>query len=134
MLLTIDRPADRKLYADGDSAPAHGATPRPEPARLHSAASVLGNPNFWFIAVVLGLIFSASTALSANLVPLVMDKGISAERAALLLSILSVGSFAGKMVFAGVGDRVELRLTLVIGLALETWHCLGSCVPVTTRL
>ena len=125
MLLTIDRPADRKLYADGDSAPAYGATPRPEPARLHSAASVLGNPNFWFIAVVLGLIFSASTALSANLVPLVKDKGISVERAALLLSILSVGSFAGKMVFAGVGDRVELRLTIVIGLALQTLGLFG---------
>ena len=125
MFLTIDRPADRGLYLDGDAAPAHGAMPPPEPAKFHSAAGVLRNSNFWFIAVVLGLIFSSSTALSTSLVPLVMDKGISAEKAALLLSIFSVGSFAGKMTFAGVGDRVELRVTLGIGLVLQVLGVVG---------
>jgi predicted MFS family arabinose efflux permease len=125
MLLTIDRPADRNLFPDGDRVTVSGATPRPEPARLQSAASALRNPNFWFITVVLGLIFAGSTALSANLVPLVIEKGITAERAALLLSILSMGSFVGKMAFAGVGDRVDLRLTLGIGLVLQTLGLFG---------
>jgi MFS family permease len=123
-LLTIERPSDCNLLPDGDDAP-DAIAERAQPKSAGSAIGVLRESNFWLIAIVIGLVFAGMTGLSTSMVPLVMAKGISAEHGALLLSIFSAGSFAGKMVFASVGDRVELRLVLVIALFLQTVAVFG---------
>jgi predicted MFS family arabinose efflux permease len=123
-LLTINRPADRNLYPDGDAHPPADAAVN-HFAQFSSTAGVLRDRNFWFIAVVVGLVFAGATGLSTSLLPLILDKGISADKGALLLSIFAVGNFAGKMLFAAVGDRVKLRLALATAILLQAFSVFG---------
>ena len=118
LLLAIDRPEERGLHPDGESTPPPETTAQRDVGHFNSTAAVLRDPNFWFIATILGLVFAGLTALMSNLLPLVLDRGITAEQGALLLSILSAGNFGGKLLFASVADRIDLRLALAAALVL----------------
>lgn len=118
LLLVVDRPSDRQLQPDGDDAPAEGApamTPGPD---FSSSRQILTNRNFWLIAVAISLLFAVYTALLSNLVPFARDVGTSAERSALLLSVMALMGIVGKLVFGVVGDHIDLRLGLSLAVML----------------
>lgn len=110
-LLAVDRPADKNLFPDGETA-AVVATVDSGHAKFGSTGGILRDVNFWLIAAAIGFIFAGATGFISNLLPLAIGKGISPDRGALLISILSVGSFTGKVLFASGADRVDLRLAL----------------------
>ncbi len=106
--LVINKPADRNLNPDGDIAPVVISEGRVEAASL-STASLFASGNFWLIALTLSLVFSCSTAISSNLIPFVLDKNIAASQGALLISIISGAGLAGKLLCAGLVDRIDFR-------------------------
>jgi cyanate permease len=106
--LVVNRPSDRNLFADGAAAPpeeaAHVKGSKPESARR-----ILANPNFWFVALSLGIPMSAGAGMISNIVPFAADIGVATAEAALVLSTIAAMSLIGKLTFSVLGDRVDLR-------------------------
>jgi MFS family permease len=132
--LAIDRPSDRGLFPDGDSAPAAGTGQSVAPNL--STRDVLGDLNFWLIVLATGLPFAGITGVMGNLVPLVVSKGVSTSVGALLISSFSIGGLVGKLLFAAVGDRVDLRIALgacLLGVSASMlcfWYATGYTLMV----
>lgn len=122
--VAVNRPSDRNLFPDGDGPPSEASAEFGQ-GHFRTTISVLRDPNFWFISVILGLVLSSASAVGSNLLPIAIGKGITADRGALLISVLSAGAFTGKMVFAGVGDRIDLRLLLAIAMLVLATGMLG---------
>lgn len=111
--------------------PAHAIVlRRPWPADEHAdisdvprardyAASVAGTPRFRLLAVGLTIASLAMYATLINLVPLLLERGISTEVAAWALGLGGVGQVAGRVVYAASAHHVSLRsrTVLVFGLA-----------------
>ena len=115
--LIRDRPQDLGLGPDGDPLVESPSTS----AATHASATtrgILAQGNFWFVAIVLGLLFSVYTAMMTNLVPLARDHGHSAELAAMLMSAIAACGMAGKLAFGIVADRIDLRLGLAAAIVL----------------
>ena len=107
VMLVVNSPKDRGLGADGVALDADAPLVLPEAITFKS---LLADRNFWLIALVMSLLFSAYTGVLSNLVPLALNKGLSAEQGAFLISILAVAGIAGKIGFGTIADRVDLLL------------------------
>ena len=107
VMLVVNSPKDRGLGADGVALDADAPLVLPEAITFKS---LLADRNFWLIALVMSQLFSAYTGVLSNLVPLALNKGLSAEQGAFLISILAVAGIAGKIGFGTIADRVDLRL------------------------
>ncbi len=81
-----------------------------------SAGAALRDTNFWLIALTLGVLFCGPMAVVSNLIQLVGEKGIQPGHGAFLISITAGANFAGKLILAGVADRIGHRLLLAIAL------------------
>lgn len=116
-LLVVNRPEDRKLRPDGlDDAPA--GTPPGLPPAPASFGKVARSASFWLISLAMGAIFGSAVGIGSNLMQYVVEKGISLELGALLLSVLSAANLTGKLLCAAAADRVDLRLLMMSNLAL----------------
>jgi MFS family permease len=82
-------------------------------------STALGERNFWLITAYMTLLYGTNTGLIAHLPAHANDAGIPVERAALLASTLALFSLLGKLVYAAVGDRVDVRAPLWIAGALQ---------------
>ncbi len=128
-LLVVDRPSDRGLNPDGDSAPPEMAREELAPAPI-SPFAVLSDPAFWMIAGTVAIVTSAMKGMITNLAPLAIDTGIKASDAAFLISIYSGCSFIAKLNFAALADSVGPR-------ALMSWALIGvaaglACLTLAT--
>jgi MFS family permease len=114
-LLVVNRPADRGLFIDGESAP-------PEQARAElnkptiSVRQILSDPAFWTLALTVSVVTAGMKGMVTNLAPLAIDTGIKARDAAMLVSIYSGCSFIAKMSFAALADRLGPRPLMFIAL------------------
>ena len=122
ILLVVNRPADRGMAIEGAD-----STPAILPANLEmqklATKQILRHPTFWLISLMIGSIFCAPIAVVSNMIQIVTTKGIDTGHGALLISMLSGAGFAGKLICAGLIDRVNLRLAIatvlgMIGLSL----------------
>lgn len=108
-----DRPQDMGLLADGDIADrGNTATPLPS-GPVWTAGALLKHRDFWCIGLSVGLTFAVTQSVLASLVPYAADAGISAQRGAMLISVLSVCSIIGKLVFGALAERVDKRWLLL---------------------
>jgi len=113
--LVVDRPSDRGLNPDGDAQPP--AMTREELAKVpFSARAVLTDPAFWMIAATIAIVTSGMKGMITNLAPLAIDNGITASRAALLISVYSGCSFIAKLNFAALADRAGPRVLMFASL------------------
>lgn len=112
-----DRPELTGYAPDGEPLGAQSSPAQPASAS-DSTRGILGQANFWMVAVVLGLLFSVYSAMMSNLVPLARDHGHSAELAALLMSAIAGCGMIGKLAFGVVADRIDLRAGLGVAIAL----------------
>ena len=117
-LMVINRPSDRNLNPDGD---VHAAAAQ-QPVARHGGAgfdlALLANLNFWCIALAVGVPLAGASALLSNVLPFTNDHGFRPEVAAQILSTFAVFSLGGKVTFAALGDRVDLRALLAVSGAL----------------
>jgi predicted MFS family arabinose efflux permease len=114
-LLVVNRPSDRGLHPDG-------ADSDPEADRSSQAApnvalrTLLADPTFWLVALVVMVITSGLKGLATNFVPIARDEGIAPDVAALLLSSYAACGVMAKLLFAAVADRMSLRVILFMML------------------
>lgn len=111
-LIVVDWPEQKGLLPDGDShVPETDSNAAPAP-QFDSVGAIMGERNFWTIAIFMGILFSTYSMLLSNLAPFAIDSGASSDQAALLISIIAVMGLTGKLLFGTIADRVDLRFGL----------------------
>jgi sugar phosphate permease len=92
-----DRPDQMGLLPDG------GPGPAPEPGN-HALCplgviwpQVLRTPLFWLLLVAFGLVSAAVTACQAHITPILTDRGMPGQEAALATSLFGAGLLAGRL-------------------------------------
>jgi MFS family permease len=113
-----DDPSQAGLFPDGaDSAPpataASAAASRP-----WTTTEVLRSRSYWLISCSLGLLFVAYVGLLANLHKYATTLGVEVDSASLLISLIAVSGFVGKLIFGWAADRMSLRAGLWTAQAL----------------
>lgn len=109
--LVRDGPADSDLPANVDSKVAQQLRNR-QPSQYSSSRAILRNRNFWLIGLCVGTLFGIYTANIANLLPMVMLKGLSSQDGARLVAVISGVAIVGKLAFGALTDRIDLRIGL----------------------
>ena len=113
------RPEAMGLHPDGDPGeeplPA-GATPlrpREENWTRHQA---LRTPAFWLITLALSLQNWAGGAINLHQIPHLVDRGLAAEAAALIISLVAVFAAGGALLEGVLDARIGPRRTMAAGL------------------
>ena len=88
----------------------------PSSVSLRASMSALRDSNFWLMALIMGAIFSGAMGIISNLIQVVAEKGFSASQGAILISLFSGASFAGKLFMASTADRLGQRMALALTL------------------
>ena len=94
--------------------------PQPErqtasPASLNTTAAapgfaqILREPGFWLLGMSMGMVFSAFSALVANLSPYASRLGVGEAGVSTMIALLAVSGLVGKIVFGMAADRIELK-------------------------
>jgi len=73
---------------------------------------LLTDPAFWLIALTVAIVTSGMKGMITNLTPLAIDSGITATRAATLISIYAGCGFIAKLLFAALSDRFGPRFLM----------------------
>ena len=111
-----DKPADKGLYPDGDPsprtpAPAHGDYDAGlrfgEAARLRS---------FWIIASAFFLLGTMSTAIVTHQVPMLIDAGLRAQKAAFVASAFGISLIVGRLVAGVLLDWIFAPYVMMVTL------------------
>ncbi|WP_372809878.1 MFS transporter [Litorivivens sp.] len=92
--------------------------------RTQPKALNLRDSSFWLLAISLGFIFCGPIALTSNMLPLLVSKGIDASTGVFVLSLVAIANFAGKVLVAWRGDRVPHHYALsaiLATLGLAAW-------------
>ncbi|MDG2003277.1 MAG: MFS transporter [Novosphingobium sp.] len=84
------------------------------------AMSLVRMPQFWTIAIGVGLGLAVPQALMITIVPLALESGLSMIQAASLVSVAGVAAIAAKLVLAFFADRLDriLLITALVGLGV----------------
>ena len=83
---------------------------------------IVGNPNFWWLGICLGLLFSTYTGILSNLTPYATQLGHGKESASGLIMIIAVSGLLGKLLFGVAADIVNQKVAL---LAAQVLLCIG---------
>lgn len=93
---------------------AHSGSLGPEsPA---SVRELLCMPLFWTLGLGVAVMLGVLQALSISIVPLAVERGVTALQATSLISLFGAGAFCGISALATVADKVD-RLLLLTGLS-----------------
>jgi MFS family permease len=90
-----------------DAAPAPDAAPAEA-----STAQILKARGFWIIIAGLFPLMAASTAVQANLLPILADHGVGQGQASVALAAMAIGSAAGAAAFGWLADRFDPRMVI----------------------
>jgi MFS family permease len=103
-----------------------GMTVATEAAQAISIRDVLLTGRFWGLAIAFAAITTGASTLSAHVVPLATGWGMSATRAATLISISSIGAMIGAPVWGWIADRLggALALAILCGSNAILWSLL----------
>jgi MFS family permease len=89
-----------------------------------SRADALKTRAFWLVTFSLSLMALTGGAINLHQIPHMVDRGLSPESAALIITVLAVFGMVGVMAEGVLDARIGARWTMVVGL-------LGSAVGVT---
>ncbi|MGI4876012.1 MAG: MFS transporter, partial [Janthinobacterium lividum] len=128
LLIVVDRPEDKGMHAYGATPDtATGSTPAVE---LLSNREILRRPDFWSIGVSFVLTVTVYLALMAVMVPYARTYGVTALEASELTIVMGLSAIVGKIMFATWTDRIGLRNTFWVAVALNLLACtLLATVP-----
>jgi OFA family oxalate/formate antiporter-like MFS transporter len=131
-LLLVRRPEDLGLYpdgqraADGDAAAMRASAPAAEPA--FSRRQALRTPAFWLLLLYAVLLFPVQAGVSLHQAPYLIERGIDATTAAMIVSTFSLLSAAASVCCAALPRRLPIRYPLAfagITMAVGTAAMLG---------
>jgi MFS family permease len=122
-LLLKNRPEDVGSFPDGQTNPTHMSSSGVEEGITGGVART--TRTFWLIAAAFSLAGGAAQACVIHLVPMLSDRGITAEKAALASSALGIAFVAGRVVAGYLADRffapyvaISLFIAMAFGLVL----------------
>ncbi|MDP3063375.1 MAG: MFS transporter [Chloroflexota bacterium] len=124
------RPEDYGLLPDGDqpqsaatSESSRAARPSTRHARIpegqFSVREALHSNSFWLFALAFSISSLASSTLMVHLIPAETNVGISRERAALAVTLLTLLSLLGRWTGGIAGDYVDRRFVLAASVVLQ---------------
>ncbi|MCB1704034.1 MAG: MFS transporter [Halioglobus sp.] len=88
------------------------------PAAQLALKDILRNPNFWWLSLSLGLLFSSYSATLSNITPYATQLGHLEESASGLIMIIAVSGLVGKLLFGAAADMLNHKLALWIAQSL----------------
>lgn len=100
------RPADVGMAAEGMGTDG-AATAVPDAAL--SAMEILKTPAYWYIGISLGILFSAYSAIIANVTPYAINLGHAEADGSFLIVVIAVTGFIGKLLFGMAADKFSLK-------------------------
>jgi predicted MFS family arabinose efflux permease len=104
-LFVVDRPPGAATAEPGKpAAPDTGMT----------SAELFRSGRFWALSIAFAAIATGASVRSAHIVPLAMGWGIDATRAAVLISVSSIGGMLGSPVWGWVAERLGGARVLAI--------------------
>jgi predicted MFS family arabinose efflux permease len=103
VFLFIREPGKAKGAAGGGDAPSPVSQSRPRDLEVRE---VLGGRQFWLIAGALLLVSTVTQGLVVHTVPLLTDKGYSAEAAAALMIAVGLSTMVGRLLSGYLVDRI----------------------------
>ena len=96
-----------------ERAPVESAEASDSPTAAEApAGTLLRTRVFWVILLSVFPMMATSTAIQANLLPIVADHGVGPRDASFMLSGLAIGSALGAALFGWLADRSDPRLVL----------------------
>lgn len=115
-LLVRNTPQDMGLEVDG--APAAPSAPATAPTgdTLRDAARTR---EFWLLAVTFVLVSFSLNGVQSQIVPLLLDDGMSTATATMMLSAIGLGSFPGRVVAGYLMDRLFAPYVVVVFYAMS---------------
>lgn len=118
VLLVRSRPESGQTAAAGAPAMhgAHGAPARVQSLEGLEVGAALRERSFWLIAVSYLIYAFGATALIVHLVPYLIGIGFTAERGAVVLSVMLAFNTIGKPSFGALADRFGIRLMYALNL------------------
>jgi MFS family permease len=125
-----ERPTEREGldYVGGGANAAHGAGE----TRL-TLREIVGRKNFWLLAATYLPIVSAYFALLYNLAPVAASRGLGAQTAGMLVSVMSLTQLAATPLLGLLNDRIGARAPFLMLAALTacgiTLAALGVGLP-----
>jgi MFS family permease len=120
-LLLRRRPEDVGQHLDGD-VPASGAgAPRTTAARRPpvSVAAAIAEPAFRWLALAFSLATVVNIAIGVHLVAYLQDRAFEPTVAATATGLVGAMQVAGRIVLMMLGDRLPLRVTAAVTLAIQ---------------
>ncbi len=82
--------------------------------RSLSFQEVMHTRQFWMVCAIYFVTWYISISVTVHIVPRALDLGVSATRAAVVLSTIGGTSILGRLVIGGASDRVGSRRVLII--------------------
>ena len=124
LLFMVPRPEDIGRLPDGDK-PGQAAQGRGPPTRTNSArefsftlGEAMRTPALWLLMVYSGLLFMVQAGMSLHQAPHLVERGLSAEVAASVVSVFSLSALGSALLVGAIGDRVPLRVSLFVSAAV----------------
>lgn len=117
-LVIRNRPADLGLRPDGMPEVSRDGPGATHPGGMTTLPRLMTNATFWRIALAVGALFATFTVILANIVPFAVGHGVTATRAAFLISIISIAGIGGKLLFSIFAERINLKWSFLIALAM----------------
>ncbi|WP_186453914.1 MFS transporter [Denitratisoma sp. DHT3] len=115
--LVCDNPSDLDLHPDGEP-----GLHRHQRSGVGLTQARLPNlwkdASFWRISLAVGASMATFTAMLANLVPFAIGHGVASKQAALLVSVISMAGFGGKVLFSVFADRINLKYCMLTALLM----------------
>ncbi len=113
--LVISRPEDIGLLPDGATETTKLPPARP-PLRTRE---FVGNPNFWFLLITIGLLFCIQSATLIHMVPQLTDKGFDLVSASYIASATAFFGVMGKLIYGSLVDRWDVRYALWLAICFQ---------------
>jgi MFS family permease len=111
----VSRPEDIGLLPDG-ATERSSLPPRKPPLKTRE---FLGQPNFWVLLTVIGLLFCIQSATLIHMVPQLTDHGYSLLAASAIASATAAFGVVGKLTFGSLVDRWDVRYALWLAIGVQ---------------
>ena len=105
------KPSDVGLSAEANNSASQSSIDMEKPVSLKE---ILTNPAYWFLGLSLGILFSAYSAVLANLSPYAINLGQTESKAAGLIMTIAIAGIVGKLAFGFAADKFSLKAGLAV--------------------
>lgn len=104
---------EKGLSVENNSNEKAGVKPSSE-QNDYSLKNIIKHPSYWIVGITLALLFSAYSALLANLSPYLSGQNLEKDTVAQVIMMLAITGLIGKIIFGYAADKINLRLALSI--------------------